>query len=107
VGLRRKHVVCDQKGEPFDIRFTVEEFKNSMGCGSVYLTRNTVTFLDLFVFLGGVRPGHERPRTFGPLQAVEGVAGRKRKRYESNTVKGLFNNGGLEESLLHHSPRRS
>jgi hypothetical protein len=96
-----------KKGEPFDIRFTVEEFKNSVGCGSVYLTRNEVTFLDLFVFLGGVQPAHERPRTFSPLQAVEGVGGRKRKRDESDTVRGLFNNGGLEESLLHHSPRWS
>jgi poly(A) polymerase len=88
LGLRRKHVVCDQKGEPFDIRFTVEEFKNSVGWGSVHLTRNAVTFLDLFVFLGGVQPAHERPRTFSPLQAVEGVAGSKRKRDESDTVRG-------------------
>jgi hypothetical protein len=96
-----------KKEEQFDIRFTVEEFKNSVGCGSVFLTRNAVTFLDLFVFLGGVRPAHERPRTFSPLQAVEGVAGRKRKRDESDTLRGLFNNGGLGESLLHHSPQRS
>jgi len=96
-----------KKGEPFDIRFTVEEFKNSVGCGSVYLTRNTVTFLDLFVFLGGVQPANKRPRTFSPLQAVEGVARRKRKRDESDTVRGLFKNGGLEERLQHHSPRWS
>ncbi|KAE8124221.1 hypothetical protein FH972_019126 [Carpinus fangiana] len=105
VGLRRKNSGCDKKGELFDIRSTIEEFKNCVGmytslkpgmCIGVYHKKRSD--IPLFVFPGGIRPARcstgvgrvcgeavEKSRNFSPLQAVKGVVGRKRKADESDT----------------------
>ncbi|XP_059441061.1 nuclear poly(A) polymerase 1-like [Corylus avellana] len=104
VGLKRKHIVRDQKGEPFDIRSTIEEFKNCVGMYTsvkpgmlIGVSHKKRSDIPLFVFPGGIRPARstgvgrvcggaaEKPRNFSPLQAVEGVVGRKRKADESDT----------------------
>ena len=65
MGLRRKLGVCAWKGEQFDIRYTIEEFKNRV---RMYYTsrkqpgmeinvyRIEVNNIPLFVFPNGVRP---------------------------------------------------
>ena len=105
VGLRRKHVDCDKKGELFDIRSTIEEFKNCVGMYTslkpgmcIGVSHKKRSDIPLFVFPGGIRPARcstgvgrvcgeaaEKSRNFGPLQAVEGVVGRKRKADESDS----------------------
>ncbi|KAM3742519.1 hypothetical protein ACB098_07G074400 [Castanea mollissima] len=99
MGLQRKSGVCAQEGEPFDIRFTVEEFKNTVGMytckkpgmwiGVCQVKRNNIP---LFVFPGGVRPA--RPKRLArengaAAEADEAGNGKKRKRDESITGRKL------------------
>jgi poly(A) polymerase len=65
MGLRRKLGVCAWKGEQFDIRYTIEEFKNRVGMYytsrkqpgmEINVYRIEVNNIPLFVFPNGVRP---------------------------------------------------
>ena len=89
MGLQRKPGVCAQEGGPFDIRFTVEEFKNMVGMytfkkpgmwiGVCHIKRNNIP---LFVFPGGVRPARPKrvARENGAAAEVDEAGdGKKRK----------------------------
>ncbi|XP_030961474.1 nuclear poly(A) polymerase 1-like [Quercus lobata] len=98
MGLQRKPGVCAQEGGPFDIRFTVEEFKNMVGMytfkkpgmwiGVCHIKRNNIP---LFVFPGGVRPARpKRARENGAAAEVDEAGdGKKRKIDESITCHKL------------------
>lgn len=99
MGLQRKPGVCAQEGGPFDIRFTVEEFKNMVGMytykkpgmwiGVCHIKRNNIP---LFVFPGGVRPARPKreARENGAAAEVDEAGdGKKRKIDESITCHKL------------------
>ncbi|XP_075658302.1 nuclear poly(A) polymerase 1-like [Castanea sativa] len=95
MGLQRKPGVCAQEGGPFDIRFTVEKFKNMVGMytfkkpgmwiGVCHIKSNNIP---LFVFPGGVRPARLKrvARENGAAAEVDEAGdGKKRKIDESIT----------------------
>lgn len=72
--LRWKHGVCDQKGEPFDIRSMIEEFKNCVGIYTsvkpgmwIGVSHKKRSDIPLSVFLGGIQPARstEVGRAYG------------------------------------------
>ncbi|CAL5396644.1 unnamed protein product [Camellia sinensis] len=98
MGLRRIEGTNAQKGEPFDIRSTVEEFEHSVcmyqsGSPGMWIHVCHVRRKNIphFVFPGGVRPPQTNPA----------VNGKKRKRDETKSSEPLCQATGTDDAGLH------
>ncbi|CAI9756041.1 unnamed protein product [Fraxinus pennsylvanica] len=100
MGLRRKQGTNPQKGEKFDIRLTVEDFKRDVYAYSswkpsmwIHISLVKKKGIPNFVFPGGVRPSHS-PKSAAEIRSVSNspqaaMSRRKRKQDEINKVVGL------------------
>ncbi|XP_022750734.1 nuclear poly(A) polymerase 1-like isoform X2 [Durio zibethinus] len=106
MGLRRKPGVDIQEDKPFDIRSTVEEFKQSV---EVYTSRKPGMWIHVHHIRRKDIPHFVFPGAFRPCLMNRNVDGRKRKRDDNNICYKLRKSGpvtAIKDANMLMEPRK-